>query len=170
MGCCIVMALANARKGVSGRLPKDAQPIPSADPRVAKILKDLQGEWRIIPVNTQNKTYKENRHTKTVGFQTAYVSGNHYTLSGGNASRIQQYSFDFFQDPIDSSKLYCDKWGSIIIDIDAEKGIVKLNNGLNIDIIWKRTDDWYMNQQKKSQNEANVQDNQAPPPYSTEGN
>jgi len=157
MGCCCAAVLVKAMTP-SGRLPATAVPVPNSDPMVAKMIETLQGEWRIVPINFNGMEKKDTGYRTTVAFQNVTVTGTQYVISGGNATRVATYFFEFSKDPNDpNGTLYCDKWGSIIKSIDAEKGEVMINNGFNMDLRWKRPDSWYQEKTAKKQLEMQQQ-------------
>lgn len=131
MGCCFGTT--------TGRLPSNALSVPPSDPIVAQLLSELQGEWRIVPLNEAKFVY-----------QSVYVVDDKYILSAGNGADVEQHSFAFFVDPKNPSKLYCDEWGSIITNLDTKNGEIKINNGFNMDLMWKRPTIYYQKPKPKN--------------------
>eukprot|EP01083_Nonionella_stella_P253465 872114_1 len=138
---------------IYGTLPEGATLIPLNDPRIVAILQALQGDWIMVPIGSHK-------------LETVKVRNTYYTMRGTYASRKLQ-QFEFYQDPSNINTIYCDKYCSIIKELNAQKGEVKIDlhiidNGMNL--MWRRPDSWYKNQpyyiQQQPQKIQVVQQNQ----------
>eukprot|EP01084_Bolivina_argentea_P261259 441429_1 len=120
MGCCS----SNATK-----LPSNAQPLNENYPLISKILQNLQGEWELYKISQGEvrRTYHS----------TIVVTNNNYQAK--NDPNIQ--TFEWFCDPNDQNKIFYDKFGSHIQNINNENGEITMCDWqLESIILWRRPD------------------------------
>eukprot|EP00929_Paragymnodinium_shiwhaense_P076772 TRINITY_DN39520_c0_g1_i1.p1 TRINITY_DN39520_c0_g1~~TRINITY_DN39520_c0_g1_i1.p1 ORF type:complete len:253 (+),score=52.14 TRINITY_DN39520_c0_g1_i1:115-873(+) len=123
------------------------------DEEVVKMLNDLAGNWKIVPL--------EQGGARTVQFTDVLVRDKQYILTGGMrnttqhvgdhrkvrtavANQTQVNNFHFFRAP--NGQLYLDYIGSKISKLDAEGGEVELENGISrqqgasagMKLLWQR--------------------------------
>jgi len=111
-------------------LPKDAVPVPPQERD--EILRDLAGQWDIIPTSAQTITVG----LRQVAYSKAFVSGDRVTLSGGPRGRVQSQRIYLSRTP--DGTLYLDNLGSLVSKWDKAANEIHINNAMNMQLIWRR--------------------------------
>jgi len=108
-------------------LPPGATPLTS--PEKEKVLNELAGEWDIVPVSNDGKS-------DSIVFSKAFVTGSKITLSGGPNGMTLDQQIHLSRTP--KGTIYIDKHGSCIEVWNKVLQEIRINNALNMILIWRR--------------------------------
>jgi len=131
---CFIRHLHPTLGGMRG-LPADATPIHP--PERDEILRELAGQWDIIPTGGAQPAISMHN----ISFSKAYVTGDNITLSGGPNGRVQNQKIFLSRTP--AGTLYLDNLGSFVSTWDKVAQEIHINNALNMQLIWRRPQGGY---------------------------